>query len=183
MENKSNKMQNLLSFGLILLGVIFRFIPHPPNFAPINAIALFSGYSLQNKFLAFAIPLSIMFVSDLVLGLHSTIWAVYLSFGIIVLLGFTLRKSFSFKKLTIFAFASSTIFYLVTNFAVWLTSGMYPLTKEGLIQCYIMGLPFYNYSPLEMFGFSLLGDITYTLVIFGAYKLALKRLTKVQLES
>ncbi len=168
--------KDLFSLLLIVIAILSRFIPHPPNFTPITAIALFAGFSFNNKVVSFLVPLIAMLVSDFFIGFHSTMWAVYLSFILIVTFGFILRNRFKFGRLFSLILLSSFSFYIITNFAVWLTSGMYPLNFEGLVQCYTMGLPFYNTSTVGMLGFSLLGDIFYSFVIFGAYKLAENKL-------
>jgi len=174
MKNIKIKKNEIFTLSLILIAIFTRFIPHPPNFTPITAIALFSGFAFRNRFKPFLIPILAMFISDLIIGLHSTIWAVYLSFLLIVFLGFILRKGFNFYKLFFLTTLSSFLFYLITNFAVWLTSGMYSHTIDGLIQCYTLGLPFYKTTSLEMFGWAFLGDVFYSFSLFGAYKLAEK---------
>ncbi len=175
---KRNLLHNIeyFSISLILIGIISRFIPHPPNFTPIISISLLAGYSFKNKLKSFLIPLISMFISDLLLGLHSTIWAVYLSFVIVVFLGFLLRNNFTYIKLFGIVSVSSFLFYLITNFAVWATSGMYPHTLAGLLQCYIFGLPFYKPSPIEMFGLAYLGDLIYSFTLFFVYEFAAKRI-------
>ncbi|MCX7908139.1 MAG: hypothetical protein N2560_01290 [Ignavibacteria bacterium] len=176
MKNINFPKIELFSLSLIAIAILSRFIPHPPNFTPLTAIALLSGYSFNNKLKSFLIPLIAMFLSDVFLGLHSTIWAVYLSFSLIVFFGFMLRKSFSFSKLLVFSSTSSLLFYLITNFGVWLSSGMYPLNFEGLIQCYTLGLPFYKTTTIGMFGNAFIGDIFYSFTLFGTYQFAEKKL-------
>lgn len=173
-KNLSNNIE-YFSISLILLAVVSRFIPHPPNFTPIISISLLAGYSFKNKLKSFLVPIIAMFISDIFIGFHSTIWAVYLSFLIIVLLGFLLRRNFSYLKLLGFVSISSFIFYLITNFAVWATSGMYPNTLAGLLQCYLFGLPFYKPTPIEMFGLAYLGDLIYSFTLFFAYDHATKK--------
>ncbi|MFN3781474.1 MAG: DUF6580 family putative transport protein [Candidatus Kapaibacteriota bacterium] len=175
---RRNLLPNIefFSISLILIAIASRFIPHPPNFTPIISISLLAGYSFRNKLKSFLIPLVSMFVSDLFLGLHFTIWAVYLSFVIVVFLGFLLRNNFNYIRLFGLVSISSLLFYLVTNFAVWATSGMYPHTLAGLLQCYFFGLPFYKPSPIEMFGLAYLGDLIYSFTLFVAYDFAAKRI-------
>lgn len=178
MKSRFLQKNELFSLSLILLAVVSRLIPHPPNFTPIAAIALLSGYTFSNKFKTYAIPIIAMLISDLFLGFHSTIWAVYLALGITVLFGFSLKKKFSFARLFAYSSLSSFLFYLITNFAVWLTSNMYPHTIAGLLQCYTFGLPFYRQSTWEFFAFSLFGDIFYSFVLFVAYKFAEKKIIR-----
>lgn len=180
MEKRNGRinLNNIISLTLIIFAVISRLVPHPPNFTPITAIALFGGYSLSNRWNALLLPLVIMFISDLFIGFHSTMWAVYLSFSLITLLGFQLRNKFSYLRLFYLASGSSLLFFLVTNFAVWMTSGMYPHTFQGLVQCYFLGLPFYKTSPIEFFALSFVGDLTYSFAIFSAFHLASKLVLK-----
>ncbi len=174
MMRKLKFKKYLVPISLILFAAFFRLIPHPPNFTPLTAIALFGGSVFNRKLIAFLVPFLAMFLSDIIIGFHPTIWAVYLSFGLIVIVGIFLKSRFSFKNLMLATFVSSFLFYLITNFAVWLTSGMYSHNIEGLLQCYILGLPFYRTTTIEFFAYSLIGDLTFTLSIFGAYKLAEK---------
>jgi hypothetical protein len=137
----------------------------------INAIGLFSG-SKFNKTIAMIVPLSIMIISDMILGFHKTMIFVYFSLFLITLLGFRIRK-FNIKNLFVYSLASSTIFFLTTNFGVWLLFDMYPKTIHGLINCYIMAIPF--------FGNTLMGDMFYTYVIFYGFRFVTRNLlSKIQ---
>jgi hypothetical protein len=153
---------------MILAGVMMRLIPHWPNFTPIAAIALFGGTFLKRKELAFLVPVLAMLLSDLIIGFHSTMLPVYLSFIAIVGMGLVLQKRLTVVNTLSAALASSVLFYLVTNFASW-TSGLmpYPLNVAGLMQSYIAGLPF-------LFN-GILGDLFYTSVLFGAVYLVTNR--------
>lgn len=161
-------MKTIFIILLIILAASARFIPHLPNFTPIAAMALFGGVYLTDKRIAFIIPLSAMFLSDAIIGFHNTMWAVYLSFGIIVLTGFFIRKSV--KPMNIFSASlfSSLLFFIVTNFAVWAGSTVYPGSVQGLILCYEMGIPF--------FGNTLLGDLFFNAALFGSFYFAQKRI-------
>lgn len=164
MENRKllKILKNSLPLVLIIAtAVLTRILPHPPNFAPITGIALFSG-SYLSGFTSFLLPLSIMLISDLFIGFHSTMIYVYGSFIVIILLGKYLRKNKSFIRLTGASFLSSVIFYLITNFGVWLNGGIYPKTLKGLEQSYVMAIPFFKNT--------LLGDFFYTLFIFYGFQ-------------
>jgi hypothetical protein len=152
----------------ILLAAMTRFLPHPPNFVPITAIALFGGAFFSNKKLAFLIPFAAMIISDLYLGFHSTIWAVYLSFALIVIMGLRLQENKKVLPVVGTVLASSVLFFIITNFAVWLGSPFYEQSLSGLIYCYGLALPFFNYS--------LLADVFYSTVLFGGFILAEKRI-------
>ena len=154
---------------LVILTVIFaaafmRLIPHWPNFTPIAGIALFGGTYIGRKHLAFIIPLAAMLLSDLFLGLHHTMLAVYISFALIVGIGFLLRKRVSVFTVLSASIASSVLFFLITNFAAW-QSGMmpYPMNLNGLIAAYAAGLPFLNTG--------ILGDLFYSSIFFGGFYL------------
>lgn len=142
---------------IIVSAVISRIIPHPPNFTPIGGIALFSGAYLVG-FRSFLFPLLIMFVSDLFLGFHSTLAYVYISFVLIVLLGKLLKKKKSFLRLAATSILSSVLFFIITNFGVWQATNMYPKSTQGLVQSYLMGIPFFKNT--------LIGDLFYTFLLF-----------------
>lgn len=149
---------------IIILAVASRFLPFPPNVAPVAAIALFGGAYFSDKRMAYLLPLGIMLISDLLIGLHGTLLFVYAAFALIVLIGFKLGKKINPLRVTGAALAGSSVFFLITNFGVWLTSPLYPLTGAGLVTCYTAAIPFFHYT--------ILGDLFYTTVIFGGFELA-----------
>ncbi len=159
--------------SVIAAGALFRFIPHWPNFTPVAAMALFGGAYLGRKHLAFIIPFGAMFLSDLVLGLHKDMWAVYLAFGLTVLIGSLVRKNIRFTSIFGASVAASVLFFFLTNFAAWLSSPMYPQTFAGLMQSYIAGLAFFNNGSLGISFFinELAGGLFYNMLFFGAYAL------------
>ena len=138
MKNKFDRIQKIVLL-IIIFGVICRLIPHPPNFSPVTAIALFGGLNFSDKRIAFSIPLIILFLSDLILGISIINLCVYTGFSIIVFLG-TKIKSIKFGNIIL----SSFIFFLISNFGVWIIG--YPKNIEGLILCYAMAIPFFGYS-------------------------------------
>lgn len=149
---------------ILIFGVTARLFPHPPNFAPIAAIALFSGRYLDRR-LALVVPVMAMFVSDLFLGFYS--WpimvSVYGCFMVSGLLGFWIRKRKSLNSVIYGTLSSSIIFFIVTNFMVWLATPLYQKTFSGLATCFVMAMPFFRNT--------LLGDIFYVAIFFGAYEL------------
>jgi hypothetical protein len=166
-----NNARLTLFSGMIVAAALSRILPHPPNFAPINAIALFAGAYLANrKSFAFAVPILAMLLSDSVLemltgwGFHSGMWVIYGTMALITLLGLRLAKNRSIINIGATTLAASVVFFLLTNFAVWANSGMYPLTFAGLQACYIAALPFFQNS--------LAGDAFYAVVLFGGVALA-----------
>lgn len=155
---------------MIFAGAVMRLIPHWPNFTPIAAIALFGGTFLKRKDLAFLVPVVAMLLSDLIIGFHSTMFAVYASFIAIVSLGMFLQSRLTVVNTISASLASSILFYLITNFASW-TSGImpYPMNVAGLMQSYIAGLPFFFNG--------ILGDLFYNSVLFGALYMVTNRQT------
>ena len=149
--------KNVFLVSLIFFAILSRFLPRPPNFTPIAAIALLSSIGFNNRWVVFLIPIVSLFISDLFIGLHATIHFVYISFILIALLGLYVRKINIVSVLL-----SSTIFFLVSNFGVWLL--YYPISAEGLVQCYTLALPFFLNTVL--------GDLVYgALLIYPFYAL------------
>lgn len=134
-------------------------MPHLPNVTPVAALALYSGSSLKG-WKTYALPLTVMFLSDMVIGFHSTMLFVYGSFVITVFLGQFLQK-YTVLKTAAVGTLSSLIFFAITNFGVWLTSSMYVHDISGLFQAYVMGLPFLRNT--------LMGDLVYTYALFYGY--------------
>jgi hypothetical protein len=149
-----------------ILGILLRLAPHEPNFAPIGALALWSGYYLPKRYSAF-VPLMVMLVSDSIIGFYNApvMISVYVSFALVALIGNAIRAYKSFAIISMGSLASSTLFYFVTNFAVWTQSHWYAHTWDGLMWCYALALPFFRNT--------LLSDVAYGAVFFGAYALAL----------
>ena len=138
---------NLLK-GLIFFTTLFalsRIIPHPPNFTPLISGAIFLPYLLQDRRLVMLLPVVTMFVADIFLGFHGLmIW----TYGAFLMIGLLSFNYFKFKPTSIFILSvlSPSVFFLITNFGVWLDSEFYSQSLEGLIASYIMGLPFYANS-------------------------------------
>ena len=133
--------------GIIIIAILSRLIPHPPNFTPVTAVALFSIINFKNKYIAVSIPIICLFVSDLILGISLINLFVYFSFILISGIGYLFGK-INLKSILL----SSLIFFFVTNFGVWLIG--YPKTLEGFIACYIAAIPF--------FGWTVAGDLFYS---------------------
>lgn len=163
---KKYRVESYLALFVITLGaVLARLVPHIPNVAPIAALALFSGIKLPN-WKGFSIPLIAMLISDYFLGFHATMPFVYGSFFLIGGIGYLLRKRGSVLNIGIGSLVGSTLFFLITNFGVWMTSSMYEKNIQGFIRSYVMGLPFFRNTVL--------GDIFYTtLFFFGYYSITL----------
>ena len=147
MSNLNNKTISLCILVLIL--AFSRLIPHPPNFTPLLGMAVFSGVIFDRKIFALVIPLVAMLLSDLVIGFHSSMPIIYFAIMLNVAVGFLLVSKFSYLKSILALVSGAVIFFIVTNFAVWLGSSYYPQDLSGLIACYIMGLPFFQNTLLS----------------------------------
>ncbi len=164
MNNKFRNIRFIVATLMVLSAAMLRLLPHYPNFTPIAGMALFGGAYFSNKKIAFIIPFAAMILSDIILGFHSTMWAVYLSFALIVMIGFLLRRSKKIPNIFVASISSSVLFFVITNLAVWMTGGIYPMSFAGLTECYIAAVPFFSYT--------MLGDLFYAAILFGAFELA-----------
>jgi hypothetical protein len=177
MKYKSINPRFIVIFSVILVAAFLRLLPHWPNFTPIAAMALFAGTYFDRKYFAFAIPIAAMFISDLVIGLHANMPAVYFSFAITVLIGMAIRNKVNVGSVVLASFSSSVIFFLITNFASWVASPFYPQTAAGLMQCYAAGLIFFQDTTygLSFFMNDLLGTTFFSAVFYGAFFLVQMR--------
>ena len=148
-----NLLKSLLFFvGLLILS---RLIPHPPNFTPLLAGAVFLPFLLKDKTLIVALPLVCLFISDLIIGFHNVMLWTYGAFFIIGKTVINFSK-LNLKSLLGLSLAGPTFFYLITNFGVWLSSSTYAKDVYGLLECYVLALPFYGNSLFSTLLFSLL---------------------------
>ena len=157
----------------LLLAGLLRLVPHPPNFAPVGALALYGGARLSG-WSSWAVPLSVLAVGDLLLQLvfgipflTPTTFSVFLGFGVYILLGRSLRGCLHPFRIGSTALLGSLQFYLITNFSVWYFSGMYTPDLSGLLSCYGAGIPF--------FALTASGDLFFTGTLFFAHHLVLRR--------
>lgn len=153
----------LVLLSAIVAAAALRLVPHPPNFTPIGAMALFGAAHLGRRPLAMAAPLSALLLSDLVLGFYSGMWVQYLAVALTVALGWVALTKVSALRVAGAALASSILFFVVSNFGTWTLSGMYPLTAAGLAACYAAGIPFFQNT--------LAGDLFYCGLLFGGFAL------------
>lgn len=161
---------------LIMLAAMTRLLPHPPNFAPITAMAIFGAIRYGSRRMALLAPLLALLLSDLVRevlyrqglaeqwGLYRGMWVVYGTTALIVLMGRLANGTRSPLTIAATTLAGSCVFFLATNFAVWAGGALYPPTAEGLATCYTAAIPFFRNA--------LLGDFTYAFVLFGGWALA-----------
>ena len=162
-----NKRLMTLS-AMVVLAALTRLVPHPPNVTPIAAMALFGGAYFRDRKIAFLLPLGAMLLSDLVLGfgvygmaLMKSQPVVYLCMLLMVMIGRGIQTRRSVPKIALATLASSLMFYLVTDFAVWEFDSLYPKTWDGLIASYTAAIPFFRNS--------LIGDIFFAAVLFGGF--------------
>jgi hypothetical protein len=189
-QNKDVLPRTLLIFSMIVLAAALRLAPHPWNFTPVGAIALFSGAMVRDRRFAFLFPLLVMFATDAIIGFNKLSPLVYASFLLSVLIGrIVVGACFSAtprakreseresepeppngaKKRTLPAVAAATFlgalqFFLITNFGVWAFLNSYPRNGVGLAECYAAGIPF--------FWNTLAGDAVYVTLFFGSFALA-----------
>ena len=156
-----NKNKIIIPLILVAIGITARLLPHPANFAPIAAVALFAGIYLPRKY-ALIVPILAMLVSDLFIGFYNPkiMVMVYLSFAVVGLIGLLVKKNKKFSTILGGTLLGSILFFFVTNFAVWAFGIMYAHSFAGLIQCFMMAIPFFRNS--------LLGNLFYTGVLVGS---------------
>ncbi|NVJ98054.1 MAG: hypothetical protein HWE25_07875 [Alphaproteobacteria bacterium] len=165
----------LSALAVLILGVaLTRLLPHPPNFTPILALGLFGGAMFDRKHLGFVVPLAAMLISDLCLelmfgyGIHGLMPVIYGLVALSTVLGFLMRGKLGIAMVIGLGTASSALFFLGSNFAVWLGSTKYPQTLEGLLACYTAATPFFQNT--------LLGTFAYAALMFGGWAIAEKRI-------
>jgi hypothetical protein len=157
------KKNLIISILLIILVVVSRLVPHVWNVAPVAAVALLAGAILPRQW-AFVVPVVGMLLGDFIIGFYHlpVMLTVYASFALMTFVGTWLREMQP-HRLLLASLASSTFFFITTNFAVWATADWYPKTWAGLQLCYTLALPFFRNT--------MLGDLVFTGVLFGAYLL------------
>lgn len=146
----------------ICLSIILRLLPHPPNFAPIGALALFAGAHYSKRIAYFA-PLTALVISDLFLGFYPAFLYVYGAFALVTLIGSWLKES-SPAKLLSASLLASVAFFLVSNFGMWITGNWFPHNLAGLMHEYALGIPFFRNTVT--------GDLIYTSVFFYSFSFA-----------
>jgi hypothetical protein len=185
MKQKTIPLRFGIISAIVLAAAMSRLIPHPPNVAPIGAMALFGAAYYGKRYWAFLIPIASMWISDLVL--NNVVYGQYFdrfvwfysgslfscgALALIVMLGFRTLRKVTVPSLLGSAVSASALFFLVSNFGVWLSTDMYPHTATGLLACYTAGLPFFHNT--------LAGDAVYTAVLFGAFEWSARRFPALQ---
>jgi hypothetical protein len=177
MKNQRIRLRVAVVTAIVLTLALSRLLPHPFNFSPVAALALFGGAHYRNRYAAYLIPLGAVWISDLMLNFsfyghfvafYSGSFFTYAAFALIVLLGSSLLKKLSPGHLMVSALSASVVFFLVSNFGVWAFSGMYSPDLTGLLNCYTAAIPFFRNT--------LAGDLIYTFAVFYGYALATRKL-------
>jgi len=153
--------ENMEELLIILVGVLTRLMPHPANITAVGGLALFSGAKFDVK-KSIILTLTTMLISDAFIGFHSLLWATYGGMLCAVLIGKWIGSSPCISRLAGGVLSSAIIFFVITNFAVWAATPLYPRTINGLINCYIMALPFFRNS--------ITGDFISAVMFFYAFE-------------
>ena len=157
------KYEIVVGLLLVALLVFSRLTAHLWNLTAVGGVALFAGAFFSKKSYAFLVVFTGLFISDLFLGFHDQMMAVYFSYALMSALGFLLTLKSSRGPIFLLSVTGSVLFFLITNFSVWYGGFMYPPTANGLMQSYIMGLPFFR----NQFA----ADIVSALILFELAKL------------
>lgn len=177
-----NKKNIFIVAAIILVAAVTRLIPHPMNFAPLGAMALFGSAYLGRKGLGLLITMLAWLASDFILNnfvysfSSETVFFtqgapfIYGSIILIYLMGSQVLKKINLTRMVGGSLAASVIFFVFSNFGVWFSGTMYPMTIEGLEACYLAAIPFFTNT--------LAGDLFYA----GALFLLYERVFKTQLQ-
>jgi hypothetical protein len=161
---------------LIIAAAFARLIPHVGNFAPIGALALFSGAIIKNRKWSFILPIGGQFLGDAIMeimhpgqGFYPDIVFVYASFLLITLLGMQIKDTSKPLRIASFSILGSLAFFFITNFGVWAVNAsvQYSRSLQGLMDCYALAVPFFRST--------LISDLLYSGIFFGVYYLATRR--------
>lgn len=162
MNKPTDHFTQWLAFGLVVLGVVARLVPHPQNATPLMAIALFGGTYFAKRW-AILLPLVIVAVSDFLIGWHATVPYTWGAFALTGMLAWWIRPRPNATRILGGTLAGSVAFFLITNFGVWAAQNLYPPTAAGLWQCYVAAIPFFRNT--------LLGNLVYVTALFGTFAL------------
>ena len=149
-----------LPVSLILVITLSRLIPHPYNFTPVIAAGVFSGFYFRQFFLGWFVIIFSMFIGDLLIGFHATMFFTYIALVVPVALGIFMKR-FKFNAIVVASLVSSIAFFLTTNFGVWLTLDMYEKNFAGLINSYVLAIPFFHNTLISTFIYLLLTKVLF----------------------
>ena len=160
--NSNNLTSRFWLLSIMILAAAFtRLIPHPPNFTAVGAMALFGGAYFSEKKFAFIVPMIAMLLTDLIIGFHNGMLSVYFSFVLIVGIGIMLSRNIKFKNVIAASLLSSLLFFVLTNFQMWIQSPLYAKNISGLIACFIAAIPFFHHT--------ILSDLAFVGLLFGFF--------------
>ena len=170
-KHTKNFQSYFLPICLILILSLSRLIPHPSNFTPMLAVAVFSGFYFRNFLLGVLIVIFSMFLGDLYLGFHETMFFTYISLAVAVVFGLLIKR-LKFTEILFSGLASSVCFFTITNFGAWLTLAMYEKNFSGLLQSYVMAIPFFHNTLISTFLYLIVLKLIFDLAIKKAYKIS-----------
>lgn len=148
--------ENASSLILLIILIASRLIPHPPNFTPIISVAIISGIFFKNFKISIIILFLTMLISDIFLGFHNNMFFVYFSLAFITYFFSNPELKTNYKNLIIFSFLGSLIFFIISNFGVWFLSDIYSKNPKGILECYVMAIPFFKNTFISTVFFSIL---------------------------
>ena len=154
LNNSKLHNKEIFSISLVLILAFSRLIPHPPNITPIITVAIMSSFLFRNLYLSLIVLMSSMLLADIFIGFYDGVFFTYASLVLITFVFSRIKNKINVKNLFIFCFFGSLIFYLVSNFGVWLLSGMYEKNLSGLVSCYVLAIPFFNNTLISTVIFS-----------------------------
>jgi len=178
MKNKKIILPFVVITIIIAALAMSRLLPHPLNFSPVAALALFGGARFSNRFAAYLIPLAAVWISDIFLNFaffgrfvpfYEGALFTYIAFALIVLLGSAALRKLSVKGLLLTSLSASLIFFVISNFGVWVSGTLYPLNVTGLVACYSAAIPFFRNT--------LAGDLIYSFAVFYGFAFAQSRIS------
>lgn len=158
-----SRRQIAIAVALVTFGVIMRLVPHPANFAPVGAIALFGGATFGKRY-GWWLPVVVMMLSDLYLGFYSSMPFTWAAYALIGLIGVSMKHWHSWWRVPVGSMAGSLTFFAVSNFGVWVSGGLYAHTWSGLAQCFTLALPFFRPTAVS--------DLVFSGIFFSVYALA-----------
>ena len=181
MKNNRIPLRFAVITAIVATLALSRLLPHPFNFSPIAALALFGGARYANRWAAYLVPLVALWFSDFFLNyayfgsfvpFYQGAFFTYAAFALIVLLGSLTLKKLSVKNMLFTSLSASVVFFVVSNLGVWVSGTMYPLTSQGIVACYTAAIPFFRNT--------LTGDLVYSFVVFYGFALAQSRIPQLR---
>ena len=144
----------ILPILMFVLLVLSRMMSDIPNFTATISLIVFTGYLIHNKLLTTFIILISQVISDLYIGIYASMFFVYSAYVLIGLVSPIIMNKINIRSVFLASLVSPSIFFIVSNFGVWVAGSLYPLTMAGLISCYIAGIPFFDESLVSTIIFS-----------------------------